>query len=148
MTQRQKLKERMEAKRRETLVKEIAADFARRRAARRMLERGWELNMNFVSGNQFCDITPSGELEEEAATFYWQSRRCFNHIAPTLDTRLARLAKVRPSLEVRAFSDADDDMKTARLCTSILRSVKDRIDLDGIISQATLWSETCGTSFY
>ena len=148
MTQRQKLKERMEAKRRETLVKEIAADFAQRRAARRMLERGWELNMNFVSGNQFCDITPSGELEEEAATFYWQSRRCFNHIAPTLDTRLARLAKVRPSLEVRAFSDADDDMKTARLCTSILRSVKDRIDFDGIISQATLWSETCGTSFY
>ena len=148
MTQRQKLKERMEAKRKEALVKEIAADFAQRRAARRMLERGWELNMNFVSGNQFCDITLSGELEEEAATFYWQSRRCFNHIAPTLDTRLARLAKVRPSLEVRAFSDADDDMKTARLCTSILRSVKDRIDLDGIISQATLWSETCGTSFY
>ena len=148
MTQRQKLKERMEAKRKEALVKDIAADFAQRRAARRMLERGWELNMNFVSGNQFCDITPSGELEEEAATFYWQSRRCFNHIAPTLDTRLARLAKVRPSLEVRAFSDADDDMKTARLCTGILKSVKNRIDLDGIISHATLWSETCGTSFY
>lgn len=148
MTEKEKLRQRMEKKRVETLVEEIHADFETRRAARRMLERGWELNMNFVSGNQFCDINPAGELEEEAATYYWQSRRCFNHIAPTVDARLARLAKVRPSLEVRAFSDADDDMKTARLCSNILRSVKNRIDLDGIISHATLWSETCGTAFY
>lgn len=148
MTERETRRQQQEKRRVEALVAEVNADFAARRQARRMLERGWELNMNFVSGNQFCDIGPAGELEEEAAAFYWQSRRCFNHIAPTLDTRLARLAKVRPSLEVRAFSDADDDMKTARLCTGILKSVKNRIDLDGVISHATLWSETCGTSFY
>ena len=148
MTEREKLAKRAQAQRAEALAAQITADFEARRAARRQLERGWELNMNFVSGNQYCDINPAGELEEEAAAFYWQSRKCFNHIAPTLDTRLARLAKVRPSLEVRAFSDADDDMKTARLCSNILRSVKNRIDLDGVISQATLWSETCGTSFY
>lgn len=148
MTEKEKLRERQEKQRVEALVRDVRSDFERRRRARRTLERGWELNMNFVSGNQFCDINPAGELEEEAATFYWQSRRCFNHIAPTLDTRLARLAKVRPSLEVRAFSDADDDMKTARLCSNILRAVKNRIDLDGIVSAATLWSETCGTSFY
>ena len=148
MTEREKLRERAEKRRVEALVEEIAADFEARRNARRMLERGWELNMNFVSGNQFCDINPAGELEEEAAAFYWQSRRCFNHIAPTLDTRIARLAKVRPSLEVRAFSDSDEDMKTARLCSNILRSVTNRIDLDAVISRATLWSETCGTAFY
>ncbi len=89
-----------------------------------------------------------GEIEEEDAAFYWQSRRVFNHIAPTIDTRMARLAKVRPSLSVRAFSDSEADMKTARLCSYVLKSVKNRIDLDGIISTATLWSETCGTSFY
>ena len=148
MTDQEKQKERLERQRVEALVREVNADFEARREARKLLERGWELNMNFVSGNQFCDINPAGELEEEAAEFYWQSRRCFNHIAPTLDTRLARLAKVRPSLEVRAFSDADDDMKTARLCSNILRSVRNRIDLEGIISHATLWSETCGTAFY
>ena len=148
MTKREELAARAEQKRVEALVAEVNADFEARRRARKMLERGWELNMNFVSGNQFCDLTPEGELEEEQAAFFWQSRRCFNHIAPTLDTRLARLAKVRPSLEVRAFSDADDDMKTARLCSNILRSVKNRIDLDGVIARATLWSETCGTAFY
>ena len=148
MTKREELAARAEQRRVEALVAEVNADFEARRRARKMLERGWELNMNFVSGNQFCDLTPEGELEEEQAAFFWQSRRCFNHIAPTLDTRLARLAKVRPSLEVRAFSDADDDMKTARLCSNILRSVKTRIDLDGVIARATLWSETCGTAFY
>ena len=148
MTKREELAARAEQRRVEALVAEVNADFEARRRARKMLERGWELNMNFVSGNQFCDLTPEGELEEEQAAFFWQSRRCFNHIAPTLDTRLARLAKVRPSLEVRAFSDADDDMKTARLCSNILRSVKNRIDLDGVIARATLWSETCGTAFY
>ncbi len=137
-----------EARRRREIAREVQEDFAARREARRQLERGWELNMNFVSGNQFCDLSPLGEIEEEDAAFYWQSRRAFNHVAPTLDTRLARLAKVRPSLAVRAFSDSDEDIKTARLCSNILRAVKGKVDLDGVISRATLWSETCGTSFY
>ncbi len=140
--------ERAEELRKEALVKEIHADLEARQKAKKQLERGWQLNMKFVSGDQFCDVGPSGEIEEESADFYWQSRRSFNHIAPTVDTRLARLAKVRPTLEVRAFSDSEEDMKTARLATNILRSVKSRVDLDGVISRATLWSEVCGTSFY
>lgn len=137
-----------EEKRRRALAQEIRADFEARQEARKSLERGWRLNMNFVSGNQYCDISPSGEIEEESAEFYWQSRGCYNHIAPTIDTRMARLAKVRPSLNVRAFSDSDDDMKTARLCSNVLTSVKNRLDFDKIITRATLWSETCGTAFY
>lgn len=137
-----------EERRKKKLVAEIEADFEKRRRARSHLERGWQLNMSFISGNQYCDISPRGTLEEEDDGFYWQSRRCFNHIAPTVDTRLARLAKVRPSLTVRAFSDADDDVKTARLCSNILKSVKNRIDLDKVIAKATLWSESCGTAFY
>lgn len=144
----EKRRERMEAERKRALVAEIQADFAARQEMRRTLERGWQLNMNFLSGNQYCDISPQGELEEEDAEFYWQSRSCFNHIAPTIDTRLARLSKVRPTLNVRAFSDSEADLKTARLCSGILKSVKSHIDLDKVISRATLWSETCGTSFY
>ena len=141
-------KQQAEKLRKEALAQSVTADFEARQKARRQLERGWQLNMKFVSGDQFCDINSAGELEEEDTDFYWQSRRCFNHIAPTVDTRLARLAKVRPSLEVRAFSDSEEDMKTARLASNILKSVKSRIDLDGVISRATLWSEVCGTAFY
>ncbi len=137
-----------EEKRKKDLAREIVADFTARQRARRQLERGWQLNMNFLSGNQFCDISPMGELEEEDSAFYWQSRRSFNHIAPTVDTRLARLAKVRPALNVRAFSDSEEDVKTARIASGILQSVKNRIDLDRVITRATLWSESCGTAFY
>lgn len=147
MTEQQLERER-EEKRTRALVREVQEDFTARRNARRRLERGWQLNMNFVSGNQFCDISPTGELCEEDAAFYWQSRRAFNHIAPTLDTRLARLAKVRPTLNVTPFSDSEEDVKTARLCSNVLKSVKNRLDLDRVISRATLWSETCGTAFY
>ncbi len=141
-------KEREEAARREAVVRDVTADFERRRAMRRTIERGWQLNMNFLSGDQYCDVDASGEIAEEDAAFYWQSRKAFNHIAPTVESRLARLAKVRPALEVRAFSDADDDVRTARLCSNILRSVKNRVDLDGVIARATQWSEVCGTAFY
>ncbi len=149
MTNREKsAADRAEERRKRDLVREIQADFSARREMRRGLERGWQLNMNFIAGNQYCDVSPSGDIGEEDAEFFWQSRRCFNHIAPTVDTRLARLAKVRPTLAVRPFSDSEEDMKTARLSSNILKAVKDKVDLDKVISRATLWSETCGTSFY
>ena len=148
MTKENEERKKAEARRKAALAAEIRADFQSRQRERKRLERGWQLNMNFVSGNQYCDVSPAGELEEEDAAFYWQSRRCFNHIAPTVDTRLARLAKVRPTLGVRAFSDTESDVKTARLCSNILKSVASRVDLDRVLSRATLWSETCGTAFY
>ena len=143
-----KLERDMEERRKKALAQEVQADFQARQAARRHLERGWQINMNFVSGNQYCDVSPVGEIEAEDPAFYWQSRRAFNHIAPTLDTRMAKLSKVRPTLNVRAASDSADDVKTARLSSNILNAVKHRIDLDRIVSRATLWSETCGTAFY
>ena len=148
MTTEQTQKEMREEKRRKDLAQEVREDFLARQRERKNLERGWQLNMNFVSGDQYCDISPAGEIEKEDPAFYWQSRRCFNHIAPTLDTRLAHLAKTRPGLTVRAFSDSEEDIKTARLSSGILQSVKNRVGLDRVIARATLWSETCGTAFY
>ena len=142
------LAQKLEEKRKKELVEDIQRDFSARREARRMLEQGWRMNMNFVSGNQYCFVNPSGELEEEDPAFYWQSRRCFNHIAPTVETRIARLSKVRPTLNVRAFSDEEADISTARLSSNILKSVKNRLDFDSVISRATQWSETVGTAFY
>jgi len=146
-TQTQK-EQKAEERRKAALAAEVTEDFEKRQRARRRIERGWQLNMNFVSGNQFCDIGEDGEIEEEDESFYWRSRKAFNYIAPTLDTRLARLSKARPNLVVRAFSDSESDIKTARLCSNLLKSVKNRADLDAVISSACLWSETCGTAFY
>ena len=132
----------------ERLAAEIVADFEKRREARRSIENGWRLNMNFFSGNQYCDISPLGGLVEEDKQYYWQSRRSFNHIAPAIDSRVAKLEKLKPVLKVRAFSDEDGDLKAAQLATGILAYVQERIGLQERLSKATIWSEVCGSVFY
>lgn len=130
------------------IAAEVTADFEKRREERRSIESGWMLNINFLSGNQYCDVSPFGGIVEEDPQFYWQSRRVFNHIAPTVESRIAKLEHMRPELTVRAFSDEDGDVKAAQLATGILRYVQDRIGLQELASRATTWSETCGSSFF
>lgn len=142
--EREEAKARAEAK----IVAEVTADFERRREQRRSIESGWQLNMNFFSGNQYCDISPFGGVVEEDKRFYWQSRRVFNHIAPTVDARIAKLEKVRPCLSVRAFSDEEGDLKAAKLATGVLKYAQERIRFFETVSRATVWSEVCGSAFY
>ena len=130
------------------LAEEITEDFLRRREERRSTESGWALNINFFSGRQYCDVSPMGELVEEDKQFYWQSRRVFNHIAPTVEARIAKLEKRKPVLRVRAFSDEDGDLKAAKLATGVLQYVQERISLQDSLSRALVWSETCGSVFY
>lgn len=137
-----------EERRRAKIAAEVTEDFERRREERRQTESGWLLNMNFFSGNQYCDVSPYGGIVEEDKRFYWQSRRVFNHIAPTIDSRIAKLTKMRPALKVRPFSDEEADVKTARLASGILEYVRERIRLDETTARGTLWSETCGSAFY
>ena len=132
----------------ERIVRAVLQEFEARREARRGLERGWELNMNFLEGNQYCEIGPTGELEEEQARFYWQDRRVFNHIAPAIDTRCAKLAQVRPTMSVRAATGEERDLRTAKIATNVLHSVSEECGLDAAVAGATIWSETCGTAFY
>lgn len=141
-------KAQAEVKRKKKLAEEICADFEDRREKRRRLESGWLLNMNFFSGNQYCDVSPIGGVQEEDKQYYWQSRRAFNHIAPAVEARIAKLTRLRPTLKARAFSDEDGDLRAAKLASGILSFVKERVGLNDIVSRATLWAEICGSAFY
>jgi len=132
----------------ELLAAEVEQDFIRRRNERKQLERGWQINMNFVCGNQYCDLDSSGELCEEDKRYFWQSRRVFNHIAPAMDIRLSKLSRIRASLVVRAASEDESDRFSASLASALLSAAQEDLDIDGVISSATLWSEICGTAFY
>lgn len=148
---KERLDENSEEARRERerrIAYEVTNDFISRREKRRSVESGWLLNMNFFSGNQYCDISPLGEIEEEDKLFYWQSRRVFNHIAPTIDARIAKLENRIPNLRVRAFSDEDGDVQAAKLATGVLKYAQDRIHFRDTVSSAILWSEICGCAFY
>ena len=139
---------RLEEDRKTKLAAKITDDYLKRRADRRSVENGWQLNMNFLSGNQYCDVSPFGEVYEEDKQFYWQSRRVFNHIAPLIDARIAKILQRKPALMVKAFSDEDGDRKSAAVATGILRYVDEKIHIDDVLARGTVWAETCGVVFY
>lgn len=132
----------------EKIVAEIIEDFKKRQEARRPLELNWRLNMNFVVGNQFAQISPSGDIEESAKEFYWQEREVYNHIAPILETRLAKLARVKAKAQVRPATADDDDVASASLASKLIDAVCKENDFSSQLAMANSWSEITGSAFF
>ncbi|MDE6302565.1 MAG: hypothetical protein K2M36_03135, partial [Clostridia bacterium] len=53
------------------IVSQVLADFKKRQEARRPVELNWRLNMNFVIGNQFAQISPKGDIEDGDKQYFW-----------------------------------------------------------------------------
>ena len=130
------------------LANDIEADFENRKQERRKWELKWQLAINFLMGNQYCYITDAEEIENAGKQYFWQEREVFNHIAPIVEARLAKLSTVRPTMSVLPASDDDKDIYSAKLSKSIIKSLEHKLGLGEIISEATKWSEICGTAFY
>ena len=130
------------------IVTEILEDFKKRSQERKPYELTWELNMNFMLGNQYSIIGLKNEIEEAKKTYYWEEREVYNHIAPIVETRLAKLGKVRPSVSVRPTGSEQSDLYCAKLSKAILTTITDKSNLSELIANATMWSEVTGTSFY
>lgn len=132
----------------EDLVQDVIDDFKRSQEERRSYEAQWELNMNFLMGNQHCVIGLTGEVEEYDKQYFWQEREVYNHIAPIIDSRLAKLLNMKPVMTVIPASSDEKDIKTAKISKKIINSIYNKLSVSGIISEANNWSEVCGTSFY
>lgn len=132
----------------EQIVNNVLEDFKNRQAERRSFELQWQLNMNFLMGNQYCQIGPSGDIEDEDKDYYWQQREVYNHIAPIIDARLSKLSNMKPSMTVVPASGDERDIKTAKVSKKIVNSIYNKLAVSGMINQANKWSEVCGTSFY
>lgn len=132
----------------EDVVASVRADYESRLEQRRRIEAQWVLNANFVAGNQYCRIAPSGDVEDVDRDYYWQEREVFNHIATIVDTRLAKLGRVRPKMSVAPASDDEGDVRAAKVSGKILASASARLNVEGTISRATMWSELTGSAFY
>ena len=130
------------------LVDETIADFKSRQASRKFFEANWQLNINFYLGNQYSYISGSGDIVEDTKQYFWQEREVYNHIAPIIEKRISKLNRVRPVLTVVPFSDDKHDIESAKVSKKILKSVTQEIGLSKVLSEATVWSEMCGTSFY
>lgn len=132
----------------EDIVEEVKKDFAERAQTRRAFEAQWQLNCNFVLGNQYVYAAGDGSVATQERDYFWQERECFNHIAPLIETRLAKLQRVRPKMSVRPASGEENDRLSAKAAAKILSSACAKLEMNDVIGRATIWSEICGSVFY
>ncbi len=130
------------------IVQEVVADYLNRREKRRSLEAQWQLNINFMMGNQYSYVASNGGIREDEKRYFWQEKEVFNHIAPIIETRISKICSNTPSVAVVPASGDESDIESAKLSKDILNSVANRVNLINIEKTATTWSEICGTVFY
>ena len=131
----------------EDIVASVKEDFKRRQEQRRSLELNWRLDMNFLIGNQYCFIE-NGDIVETGKQYFWQQREVYNHIAPIVETRLSKLARVKAKVSVRPATSDDEDVNAAKFATGILESICAENKWSSLMSEANMWSEGVGTAFY
>ena len=104
------------------LVKLVNDEFERRKKERRFFELQWRLNIAFIEGQHYLDINPARlDLDEVPKLYEWQEREVFNQIAPIHETRIAKLARMRPILQARPGSNAQEDIRSAKVGTMVLK---------------------------
>ena len=132
----------------DALAAELRADYEKRREERRSLEMQWRLNLNYVMGNQYCEIGQNGNIEDFGKQYFWQQREVYNHTATVLETRIAKLAAVKLGMSVRPMTSDESDRAAALFSGKILESVFNERDLRKLVSEACMWSEVTGTAIY
>ena len=131
------------------MVSFVKHEFEKRRRERLAIELQWQLNMNFMAGNQYCDISLNTSSIEEIPKLYWyQEREVYNQLAPIIETRLSKLGRVDPSLKTRPSTTETSDISTSKVCSSFLKGNYRRLDMQSTIKSANVWSEYLGTVFY
>ncbi len=129
------------------VIKQVKEDFYQRQKARKPLERQWELNMNFLNGNQYCHINGRGEITADDSEYFWQRREVFNHIAPIIEARVAKFSRINPDIYVRPITDDDNDVSGASAAEKLVANAFMRADMNEKIRKVIVWAETCGTGF-
>ena len=54
--------------------------------------------------------------------YFWQEKEVFNHIAPIIESRLSKLSKIKPNINIKPSSNTDSDNYKAKLANAIITS--------------------------
>ena len=131
------------------IVSHILGELERRRGDRSSYELQWQLNADFVAGNQNMDIDFAGKrlIQDEYANDRVKERRVYNRISPLMDTRLANLMSVSYEMFVKPRTGEAEDAAKAKISTKILEYCQSNTNFTDQINQLLSWTEICGTAF-
>ncbi len=127
----------------------VDKEYKRRQDERRPFELQWRLNNAFLEGNQYVDINPvSMALDEIPKLYWWQEREVFNHIAPNIETRVAKLSRMRPILRTRPGTGEQEDIRSAKVGSQLLKNTYYDKGIQQKLTDAYCWNEVCGSVFF
>lgn len=130
------------------IIADILDKLETRKQDRLPLELQWQLNGNFVAGNQFCDIElRTGKIESQDF-FDAEPHRSFNRIRPLVETRIANIKQLSYLMTVKPRTSELDDYEKADISTNLLRYEQDVSAFTTKKDTAIWWSEICGTAFF
>lgn len=144
---RKDLKQKRQERYKENLVREVINDFKQRQFERKPIESQWLLNLNYLYGNQYCNIV-NNDVEDNSKQYFWQEREVYNHISPIIESRIAKLSQIRPMMSVVPATNSDEDISTAKVSKNLINSVYHKLNISDKIVSCTQFSEICGTGFY
>ncbi len=133
----------------EDLISHVTTEFTKRQLDRLPYELQWKLNINFLMDNQYLEVNPHTQsIEEVMKIYHWQEREVYNQIAPIIETRLAKLARLSPVPKTRPATRERGDLASAKVSNKILESTYNTEIMARKQVQANNWSETTGTAIW
>lgn len=128
------------------IVDFVEKEFERRQKERIPFELQWRLNIAFIEGNQYVQINEVAQTLDRIPEDYWyEQREVFNHIAPNIESRQARLGKMRPVLKVRPGSSDKSDIRATKISSQLLQSVQHEQKMRNKMHEVIRWLELTGT---
>lgn len=113
--------------------------------AREQFEPDWYLNMGFYEGYQWIFWNRGSldlpKLEDDRVMMV------DNRILPSVDSRVARKTKQRPTFTATPASADEADVRSAELGEPLLAEYWDKENLDNKWYRANKWAEICGAGF-
>lgn len=132
----------------DTLIGMIEDKLSEAKKERHPWELQWELNSNFLVGNQFVDINVgSGTIEEYSKAHEYEEREVYNQIEPLIETRIANLESITYAMTVKPATDELVDIQRARVATALLRHHQVATGFNDKMHSAITLAELCGTAF-
>lgn len=122
-----------------------------RASANRIAHEGiWLTNCAYLLGyDSLTYNTASRQFQpiNRASSYLKKNRIHVNKILPTIQNRLARLAKNPPKYDVRPESNDTDDKEAARLSLQVLNAMWDRLGLFEKRLSLYMWLQQCGHAY-
>jgi hypothetical protein len=127
----------------------VQEKFDKYREERQPVELDWLLKLNFLSGNQYCQINKENRtIDGERLDYKYEHREVFNRLLSIYQTKLAKLSVIRPAFRVRGATMEWEDQTNARIETAILKGATRQLKFKDKMMQANQWSEALGTAVY